>query len=236
MSSTSVHTERRTAPDADARHPNFIRCVPKEGDALPALLVVPSIFGLADDLVETMEGFAAEGTVVMGIDPFWRIAPGPLPYEHLEAALERSRKCTVDEVLADTLWAIDQLRSDPRTHGRVAGLGICFGGRYCILAAAHRKLNGFVNWHGGGLEDLLRHRETIEGPAWLHFAKGDPFVPDTQVERVRAAWADRPETHIIVHSGVQHGFSHAGPAYDPDAAASARRSVTALLGRLRTER
>ena len=55
----------------------------------PALVIVPSIFGVPPDLIEQMEELA-ERAFVVAIDPFRRTQPGALRYMNPPAALARS--------------------------------------------------------------------------------------------------------------------------------------------------
>ncbi len=51
----------------------------------PALVVIPSIFGPAPDLLKRLSEFAKNALVVVP-DPFWRVGDGVVPYEDFETA------------------------------------------------------------------------------------------------------------------------------------------------------
>jgi dienelactone hydrolase len=47
----------------------------------PALVIVPSAFGVGSDLEAQMRELAADAGVVIAIDPFFREDAGPAPYD-----------------------------------------------------------------------------------------------------------------------------------------------------------
>ncbi|MDX1649625.1 MAG: dienelactone hydrolase family protein [Myxococcota bacterium] len=196
----------------------------------PALVVVPSIFGPAPDLLERLSPFADDARVAVP-DPFWRQGAGVIPYEDREAAFARLRGFEPARCLADlravVAWA--------RAHGsdRVVGLGICFGGPFVMRLAADGLLDGVVTWHGSRMEQHLEGAERIRVPLRLHFGGADPVTPPEAIEAVRGALAGHPDCAIVVHPGADHGFSHDGPAFDAKACQAGLDAVGELLARAR---
>lgn len=213
--------------------------IPVEGGALPttvlgpedvsevaALVVVPSIFGPAPDLLARLVEFARRALIAVP-DPFWRTGGGVVPYNQPDKAIARLRgfdfqRC-VEEVSAVVGWARTQC------NGHVIGLGICFGGPFVLRLAAEHRLDGVVTWHGSRMQDHLEHAGEITCPVRFHFGDADPMTPPDVIEKVRALFTTHPDTRIAVHPGADHGFSHDGSSFDAAACRAGLDSVGELL-------
>ena len=199
---------------------------PDDASRRPALIVVPSIYGPAPDLIERLAEFAAAARVVLP-DPFWRVGGGALPYSESEKARSRLagfdlRRCIAD--LGAVLgWAV------ARSNGRVIGLGICFGGPFVLRFAGEGRLAGVVAWHGSRMENFLGRAHETTCPLRLHFGSADPLTPPAVIEKIRAAFATNPDVSIVIHPGAVHGFSHDGPAFDASACRAGLDAVRDLL-------
>lgn len=207
----------------------YTRCS-NPGLHLPALVIVPSIFGVHTDLVAQMEELAASGAWVAAMDPFYRERPGPWSYSDPPGAIERMQKTDMDAVYADFLRLVKHARKEG--NGKVVALGVCFGGPFCFRAASEGELDGVVTWHGSRLDAYAEEAAKAKIHFRLHFGSIDPVVPKATVDAVRAAFDGHSKTEIVVHPGASHGFSHRdAPAYDPSAEAAAMDAVRDVLGR-----
>jgi carboxymethylenebutenolidase len=194
---------------------------PEDARQGPALVVVPSIFGPAPDLLKRLSEFADRALVVVP-DPFWRVGGGVVPYSDHEAAFGRlqgfeMRRC-IDDMSAVVDWAAQH------SSGKLVGLGICFGGPVVLRYAAEGRLAGVVTWHGSRMENHLERASNIACPLRMHFGDADPVTPPDVIDKIRAAFASHPDVSIVIHPGAEHGFSHDGAAYD---AAACRASLDA---------
>lgn len=196
----------------------------------PALVVVPSIFGVMDDLVEQLGALATDASLAVALDPFWRVEPGPIPYTEFQRAIARMPPFDRVKGYQDFLAVVEWAREQPGCDGRVVGLGICFGGPFCFIAAADGALQGVVTWHGSRLENYLGRAGEMTCPMSLHFGGSDGFVPESTVDKTREAFAGRGDVEIVVHPGADHGFSHpTGPAYQEAASAAGMAGVRRVL-------
>jgi dienelactone hydrolase len=222
MSSGSIGIEV-----TDGNVPVIVQDADAPGEA-PALLCVPSIFGANDDLVEQMASLTDVATTAI-MDPFWRVEAGPIPYAEREAAFDRVAKLDRaklgDDVDAVTRWLAE------RSNGRVAGLGICFGGPSVLLGMSAGTLAGVVTWHGSRMEQVIDKLDptAMTGPLRLHFGDVDPITPPEAIEAVGAALSSCDDCSIVIHPGADHGFTHEGPAWDADATAEAMADLRAVL-------
>jgi len=199
---------------------------PEDASALPALVVVPSIYGPAPDLLARLSGFDHLGSIVVP-DPFWRVGGGVVPYDQHEAAVARLKRFELRRCIQDLSAVLGWARR--HSNGRVIGLGICFGGPFVMRFAAEHQLDGVVTWHGSRMEDHLGRADEIECPLRLHFGDADPITPSEVVEKIRSLFASHPDVSIVVHPGADHGFSHDGKAYDEAACRAGLDAVGELL-------
>ncbi len=220
-------------PVADGTLPVHV-LEPEDARAFPGLVVIPSIFGPAPDLLRDLSTLADAARVVVP-DPFWHEGGGVVPYSDHDAAIDRLRGFERDRCFAEMRAAIDWTRAG--CNGRVVGLGICFGGPVVLHAAGAGALDGVVTWHGSRMEGFLERAKEIACPLRFHFGEADPITPPEAIEKIRAAFADHADADFVVHPGLLHGFSHEGPAFDADAARmgiDATRDLLAGLAAART--
>lgn len=194
----------------------------------PGVVVVPSIYGPAADLLERMAGLADVATTVV-LDPFWREGGGAVDYRDRDAAIGRLAGFEPGRSMADVRAVADWVRA--RTNGDVIGVGICFGGPFVVRGAADGWLAGAATWHGSRIQNMLDELPMITAPLRMHFGSADAAVPPDALAAIQAHFADHPDCRITVHDGAEHGFSMGGPAYDADAAAASYASLRELVSR-----
>lgn len=205
--------------------------VPKDARSWPALVVVPSIFGPAPDLEARLAPLSERALVVLP-DPFWRVGGGVIPYGDREPAFARLKDFDLARCDDDLRAVIAFARE--RGNGRVAGLGICFGGPFVLRFAGEGELDGVVTWHGSRMENFLKRAGDTTCPLRLHFGADDPITPPDAIEKIRSAFASHPDVSVVVHTGAVHGYSHDGEAYDGSAfraGLDATRELLATLAR-----
>jgi len=200
---------------------------PEDASALPALVVVPSIFGPAPDLLKRLSEFDDRALIAVP-DPFWRTGGGVMPYDQLDQAVARLRDFDMRRCIEDLSAVVDWARA--QANGRVLGLGICFGGPFVLRFAAERRLEGVVTWHGSRMQDHLKRAGEIVCLLRLHFGDADPITPPEVIEEIGSAFASHPDVSIVVHPGADHGFSHDGRTYDEKACRAGLDAVGELLG------
>lgn len=201
---------------------------PDDPSSHPALVVVPSIFGPAPDLLERLSALA-DDTLVVVPDPFWRTGEGPVPYDDLDTAIGRlaefDLKACAGEMRAAVEWAGQQ------GNGHVVAVGICFGAPFVLSMAADHLIDGVVTWHGSRMDGSIERSSEITCPVRHHVGSADGATPPELLDALRGAMAENPDAEIIVHEGAEHGFSHDGAAYDERAERAGFASVVELLER-----
>ncbi len=192
-----------------------------------ALVILPSAFGVAPDLVAHMHELASDASLVVALDPFARHDPGVVAYDDMARVMARVHGHDPVQLQLDLREAIAWTAA--AAERPVVVLGVCFGGPHALEVAAAGLVAGAAVWHGTGLDQQLGSAPAIRCPLALHFGADDPFVPPALVARVRETFAGRPNVAIHVHEGATHGFSHRGaPAWHE----AAERAATASLREL----
>lgn len=201
---------------------------PDDASGVPAVVVVPSVYGAAPDLLERLAELG-DSALVCVPDPLWRTGHGPTAYGDMEEVGVRLAGLDIhvcrSEMGAVVAWARAQ------GNGSVIGVGICFGGPYAIRMATDGELDGVVTWHGSGMERVLRRVGEITCPVRHHLGGIDPITPPEVVEALREAFAAHPDAEIVVHAGADHGFTHDGESWDQSAYQAAFGSVVDLVAR-----
>lgn len=198
----------------------------------PALLYVPAIFGVDEDVRARLHAWHEAGILAEAVDPFSGTSdPGPLPYAEAKRAMARAREVDPAALRRRIASAVAGLKAQPACNGRAVLVGVCFGGRFAWWACADGHADGMVAWHGAGLHTLLDRVGDLRGEVALHYGGEDPVIPQEQVAQVRDALGSRPGSAVHVHPGCGHGFTHRDhpTGFDPAAAAAAERSVLRVV-------
>lgn len=201
-----------------------VEAAPDGEGKIPAILFITAIWGIDTSAREITAGFAQEGFLVSVPDIFWRQHPGPT--EDREVAQARYKAYDFEQGVLDMQDLIAAVRAHPRCNGKVAMLGICFGGRYAHLGAAEWGIDAAASYHGTYIEKHLDVTHKITCPVSHHFGEDDPVTPMEDVARIQAAYADCPHAEVVAHPGADHNFSMPNkPTYDADVARTAREAV-----------
>jgi carboxymethylenebutenolidase len=197
---------------------------PDGNGKVPGILYITAIWGIDGSVLDTTRGFAEEGFLVSVPDIFWRVHPGPT--DDPAIAHSRYQAYDFDQGLLDIQDLIAHLRAHPRCSGKVAMLGVCFGGRYAHLGAARWGIDAAASYHGTYIERHLDETHKITCPVSHHFGAEDPVTPMEDVRAIQDSYAGCPKAEVIAHPGAKHNFSMPRmPAYDPEIANVARDGV-----------
>ena len=195
----------------------------------PAVAVMPPIWGLGQTAHRAGEALVEAGYVTYVMDPWNRSDPKGVLTD-LSAALKRAGELDMQRCQADFRSVIKAAARDERCNGDVLALGICFGGRFALLAAADGVVAGAASWHGGWLSQVIDRAPKMRCPLSLHFGSADAMIPMSEVEQIRTAFDGRDDVEIVVHEGLDHGFTNIGTeAYDEAAHKAAQSGLQRLL-------
>lgn len=205
----------------------------------PGLLLLQEIFGVGEFLRHKAQALAAEGYVVLCPDVFWRVEPH-VELDHDEDGLGRAyqyveRFAAIDAEVTrgDLLAALGHLRAMPEVTGRVGVMGYCLGGRLAYEVAVAGDPDTCVSYYGSGIAAQLDDAARIECPVLFQFGGADAFIPQSDVEQIRRAFAGRPDVELHVYGDAGHAFENSfAPAFSvPEAAARSWPVTLAFLDR-----
>ncbi len=130
-------------------------------------------------------------------------------YDRLNDAIRLMSKLVDEKIIADIGSVLSYLQGHASVRGdRIGITGFCMGGRISFLSACHHPvLKASAPFYGGGIGGLLGQAERISCPVLAFFGDRDAFIPNDEVERIRAALRDLgKDAEVCVYPGAQHGF------------------------------
>jgi carboxymethylenebutenolidase len=228
-------SEPRTVPvsTADGEMDLYV-WTPPSGSG-PGILLLQEIFGVGVYLRGVAERLTAMGYTVGAPDVFWRIEPG-YQSDHTPEGLQRSLGMMpkfvpqFEQGVADCVDAFGVLSSLPEVSGGTGVLGFCLGGTLAWLVAAQAEPSCCVSYYGSGVHQARGLAQAITCPTLLHFGAKDGYIPNEQVDDVRAAIAGAGRFDLRVWE-AGHAFDNfdAEMFHDADAAAAAWSVTSTFL-------
>lgn len=213
--------------------PTYIS-VPESGSG-PAVVVIVTIRGVKDDMIDYVEDLAAKGFCVAAPDPFWRDEdPGVLPGDEdgIKRAFARMGRANHDVNIQDIASIMGHLKSLPQCNGKSAIVGFCFGGLYAFLGATRLGTEAGVAFHSAAISPLFGEIDKI-GNTKLSYHWGDKDVaaPMEEIEKVEKEFAELDDAEVTVYPGALHGFMESmnPDAYDKEAAEAAWKRCVEVL-------
>jgi carboxymethylenebutenolidase len=204
----------------------------------PALIIVPSVFGIVQAAKNTVEMFTANGYIAIVLDVFFRTIPGPkniADKTEFAEALERNERFDADQGQRDMEAARDYALALPQCNGKWAMIGYCFGGRYTLRAGAYMGADAVAAFHPSKMGLELEAAAAMHVPASFHFGGADQQVPLAEIEAVQRALAGNSRAETYVYPGVGHGFtSPGGPSYDAGVARLSLERTLLMLDQLKS--
>ena len=217
---------------ADGRPFDAYLALPPAGPA-PAIVIVPSIFGVTDAFKTSLDRYASKGFVVIAPDVFWRAHPGPLTMANFAEAQARMKAYDFDEGLDDLNRTVAALESVPQWNGKFGIFGFCFGGKHAILGMTRLGAEAGASFHGTQMHTVLDEVATLDKPFSFHYGEDDHVVPMEQVAAIKAAFAGK-DGEIFVYPGVGHSFALPdNPSYHAEAARISEERALAIFARMK---
>lgn len=184
--------------------------LPASGTA-PALVIMSAIFGVDADIRRNIDDLADHGFVGAAPDLFWRGDAGPMPRTEdgmaRAAARAKDRAPLIEKGVQDLADVIADLKRRPECNGKVAVVGLCYGGPYAILGPARLGCDAGLSFHGTKVEDYLGELGGVSVPLSLHWGDRDRVAPPETMERIQAATRDMSNADITIYPDVLHGYT-----------------------------
>ena len=197
---------------------------PPTGAARGALVIAQEIFGVNHHIRKVADGFAADGYLVIAPCLFDRIRRG-IELDYSEKSTQEGRGYRLQIPKEKTLLDLGASINVVKHAGRVAVVGYCWGGTLAYLAACDLPVICAVSYYGGQIakDHLDKHPKR---PVLYHFGEKDPYIPASDIEKIRAA-----DPNGIVHVyPADHGFNcDERASYDAPSANLARERSLSFL-------
>lgn len=220
----------------------------------PAVILFPDAFGLRPTLRQMGARLAADGYVVLVINPYYRMAraPGIGPDFDFQNPKDRARlgelraPLSNDAVAQDAAAFLAYLDAQPfvNAKARAGAFGYCMGGLMTMQAAAGvpERIGAGASFHGGGLVTDKPDSPHLFVPRLKgHFliaiaASDDAAQPDAKAKLAEAFAAAHVPAKVEVYPGTLHGWCvkdmpkrDGKPIYDEAQAERAWSELTALF-------
>ena len=194
-----------------------------KGPARGAVVVAQEIFGVNAHIRRVADSYAAAGYVAIAPCLFDRLRRGiELGYSETETQEGRGYRLQIpkEKSLLDLTASINVVKH----AGRVAVLGYCWGGTLAYVAACELPIACAVSYYGGQIKDQLA--KSPRRPVIYHFGEKDPYIPASDIEKIRAA-DPTGEFHVYP---ADHGFNcDERKAYEPASAKLALERTLSFL-------
>jgi carboxymethylenebutenolidase len=204
---------------------------------VPAIVLASAIHGVTDELRAIADEFASHGYLAAAPDLFWRTVPGPLARDDPRTSARGQPRAEViksgESDMADTLAV---MRSHERSNGKVAAIGLCFGGPFAVLGPARLGYDAGISCHGTQMLDYIGALEGLTKPVCVIWGDADHAAP-APVREAYQKVADRmPNLALHIFPGVQHGYMmrDAPKVYDAKTREFSMAQALAILNNLRT--
>ena len=202
----------------------------------PSIMIFTEMFGMARHNFALADAYARRGFHALVPNLYWRSPyPGELGYDEPDrsAAFARLKAFDVDAGGRDIVTAVDWLRGQPLSDGKVFALGFCAGGRMAFVAAARAGVDAAVSFYGMGIAKHADEFAAVRCPVHLHYGLKDPHIPQTEVDEVMQLAQSRANIEIFIYAEAGHSFFNPiRPGYHPASAKIAGERLDALLDRV----
>jgi carboxymethylenebutenolidase len=207
---------------------------PEQGNA-PSIVLFTEMFGIGQHNRDMADDYARRGYNALILNLFWRSAyPGELAFEgpDRDAAWARLAAFDVDAAGRDIGTAVQWLRAQPFSNGKVFALGFCAGGRMAFVAAARADVDAAVSFYGMGIAKHDAEFGQVNCPVQLHYGLKDPHIPRPEIDAVTGAAAHRSNIEIFLYADAGHSFFNPiRPGYHAASAKLAGERLDALIER-----
>ncbi|CAD0092405.1 unnamed protein product [Aureobasidium mustum] len=184
------------------------------------LLYFPDAFGLYENAFLMMDGFAAEGWVVLGCDYFGgdsvaKHTTSPLNDPSFDFSAWTQKHLRSSEILAQT-W-IKAVVAEYGKDTKFACVGYCWGARFVCGQLSERgvcKVGAIA--HPSFLSE--GHVAGVQAPLYIVAPSDDELFPPDLRNRTQEILAKgKAQFSMQVYSGVGHGFATRANLEDPHA-------------------
>ena len=189
--------------------------LPESGSG-PGVVIIGSVFGVDSDVRDMADTLAEHGM-------------------RRAAARAKDREPIIERGIQDLADTMADLTARDQCNGRIAVIGLCYGGPYAILGPARLGCAAGIAFHGTKVQNYLGELDGVTAPLVLHWGDQDHALPPEALAQIRAATEGRADTDITIYPGIQHGYTSAvnPPSYDADATRNSLARAVEVINGLR---
>lgn len=211
---TSIGVDDGSAMDVYVERPRDER--------VPAVIVVPEIFGVNGHIRDVVRRVAELGYVAVAPDLFHRgVRRFEGRYDEVAAARAHAHALARPALEADLRAVYKWLAADAQAEeSRLAAWGFCFGGRVALRAAVVLPLRATISFYGGMFDDFLDEVRHIHGAVLTTWGGLDPIIPTATRHALAEALAAEKLSYVdAVFGDATHGFfcDDRGSYHEPSA-------------------
>jgi len=201
-----------------------------EGDSRAGVLLVHEWWGLNDQIKSVAADLAGEGYLSLAVDLYdGKVTDQP------DEARKLTRSVNPERATATLVAWLNWLRRDPRSHGKLATIGWCFGGGWSLNASLAAPVDATVVYYGR-VDKSAAELAPLQGPVLGQFATRDKWINHAMVNGFTAAMKAAGKSLETHWYNANHAFANPTTArYDAaDAALAWRRTLDFLQANLGT--
>ncbi|MET0866687.1 MAG: dienelactone hydrolase family protein [Pseudorhodoplanes sp.] len=170
----------------------------------PAVLVIHENRGLNPHLEDIARRLALEGFLAYAVDLLSLVGGTPSIEDEARAL---HTKLNIDDALVALIAAVEFLKKNPESSGKVGAVGFCFGGGMVNrLAVASPDLDAAVAYYGP--QPPAAAVPNIKAPLLLHYAGNDAGINSGIAAYEAALKANNKTYAIYTYPDVQHAFNN----------------------------
>ncbi len=201
-----------------------------ESEKAPTIIVIQEIFGINQEIREKCDELAGKGYVAVAPDLFWRQERGveltDKTDEEWQKAFSLMQGFDADLGIKDIQSAIDFIRKQPYSNGKVGAIGYCLGGKLAYLTATRTDADCSVGYYGVGIEDMLDEAVNIKNSLLLHIAEEDEFVDKDAQAKIKEGLKDHENVTLYSYPGANHAFARGNGIHYHEESAKAANART----------
>ena len=195
--------------DVGDKSMNVYVAAPHDAGPHPGIVLIQEIFGVNTHIRQVAERWAREGYFVAAPDLFHRQGDRfESGYENLAPGFDRMNKLRDDEFVRDAGALLEWMRTQSAVRkDRIGVTGFCMGGRLTTLTALTQDVQAAIAFYGAGVGAFCERFGELRAPILFFFGGKDNYIPQTEVEKVRAALKEHGKTgEAMVYEDAGHGF------------------------------
>jgi len=200
--------EMITYPGASGNQVSAYKARPKGTEKLPAVIVLHANRGLWQHFKDVARRVALEGYIAIAPDLLSRSGGTPggdSRGPEGDAALEALAKIPRADLEADLVKAVEFLKNNPETTGKVGVIGFCWGGGHVLSLAVNSPiLDAAVSFYG---EQPESGYEKINANILMNYAENDPRLTGGLPAFEEKMKANNKPYELYVYAGTQHAFN-----------------------------